>query len=130
MGGLRIKTDILGADAEGQLKHWIDRRGSARAKAKEQTEAARKGAVAALARKSRADARARHAKRYTGVPCERHDNAERYTANGQCVFCDVERTSARRGKPRSFGPLRQGRAWRHHMRHVPKAPGAVFPSDL
>jgi len=99
------QTDILGA-AEGQLRQWQDRRKGARAKAKEQTDAAREGAIAALARKSRVDARARGAKRYVGMPCERHDSAERYVATGQCVFCDAEWTSARRGKPRSFGRLR------------------------
>ncbi len=120
-------------DAIAYIDHperWRDRRGSARAKAKEQTDAARNGAIAALARKSRADAKARGAKRFTGVPCERHDSAERYVATSVCVYCEAEKTAVRRGKPRSFGPLRQGRAWRHHMRHIPKAPGTAFPGDL
>ena len=89
-----------------EIAQWQDRRAEARTKAKAATDAARAGAIAALAHRSRQDAKERGAARYIGGPCERHDNAERYTATGQCVLCNTEWTSARRGKPRSFGKVR------------------------
>lgn len=89
-----------------EVAHWQDRRCKERAKAKAATDAAYAGAVAALAQKSRADARSRRAPRYIGTPCPRHDSAERYTASGQCIYCDREVTAARRGAPQIFGTLR------------------------
>jgi hypothetical protein len=104
-----------------ELVHWQDRRVEARARAKEQTDAARQEAIAALAHRSRQEAKERGAKRYIGAPCERHADAERYTATGHCVFCADERKAARRGKPHTYGKVRGGKtpALRPYMRHVP-----------
>jgi hypothetical protein len=101
-----------------KIETWKDRRVEARAKAKEQTDAARQGAIAALAHRSRQDAKQRGAKRYIGAPCERHDNSERYTSSGSCIFCALELRNARRGKPCIHGKLR-GTRLPPHLRHMP-----------
>lgn len=98
---------------------WKDTRVAARAKAKAATEAAREGAIAALAHKSRSDAKARGATRYIGAPCERHGVVERYAASGMCVFCSAEWVAARRGMPRAFGKVRVVPYLRPHMMHRP-----------
>jgi len=106
-----------------KIEPWKDTRAEPRAKAKEQTDAARREAIAALAHRNRQEARERGAKRYIGSPCERHVDAERYTATDHCVFCVAERTSARRGKPCIYGKLRGARiqSLRPHMRHMPSS---------
>ena len=106
-----------------KIEPWKDTRVEARAKAKEQTDAARQKAIADLALRIRQEAKERGAKRYNGMPCERHVNAERYTSTGNCVFCVAERTAARRGKPCIYGKLRGARiqSLRPHMRHMPSS---------
>ena len=100
-------------------KHWTVKpeRRAARAKAAAETEATRQGAIAALAAKSRRDARARGAKRYIGMPCDRHASAERYVATSQCVFCTAEKVASRRGDVRVYGELRPRSNHRPYMRH-------------
>jgi hypothetical protein len=103
-----------------KIEPWKDTRVEARAKAKEQTDAARREAIAALAHRNRQEAKERGAKRYLGMPCERHVNAERYTSTGNCVFCVAERTAARRGKPCIYGMLR-GNRLPPLLRHMPSS---------
>ena len=74
-----------------EIARWQDRRSEARAKAKEQTDAARKGAIAALAHRSRQDAKERGASRYVGAPCTRHDNAERHTPRPANAFSAIQK---------------------------------------
>jgi len=106
-----------------KIEPWKDARAKERARAKEHTDVVRQEAIATLAHRSRQEAKERGAKRYIGTPCERHANAERYTATGHCVFCSQERTAARRGKPCIYGKLRGARiqSLRPHMRHMPSS---------
>lgn len=89
-----------------RVTRWTDTRAAARATAKAKLDEMRAGAIEALAKKSRAEARERGAPRYIGKPCERHDNAERYTSDGKCVLCSQEHQAARHGRPQKAVKLR------------------------
>ena len=92
-------TGATGARPEGtDIKKWADSRAAARAAAKAKLDEMRQGAIAALAKKSRKEARERGAVKFIGLPCERHDNAERYVKGGGCVLCVQEKNAAKRGK--------------------------------
>ena len=88
------------------LEHWTNKRAAARAAAKVALDAAREKAIDDMAARSRKAARACGAPRFIGRPCSRHDNAERYIANGECVFCKREKNDAMRGVARPPENLR------------------------
>jgi hypothetical protein len=114
----------------GFIARWRDRpkRTKERARAQAELDAIRADAVAALAIRSRSEARERGAKRFIGLPCTRHNSAERYSVSGNCCHCVSERTAARRGMPKVFGMLRRHHYYRPHLKHVPKQRhGAPFP---
>jgi hypothetical protein len=76
---------------------WIDTRKQAKAKAKAELDALRSSVLWRVASQNRKDAKARHAPRYIGHPCDRHENSERYTSSGHCVFCELEYHDKARG---------------------------------
>jgi hypothetical protein len=84
--------------AEG-IEPWKDTRAEARAKAQAALEELRTSILWKVASQNRKDAQARHAPRYIGHPCPKHDNAERYTSTGHCVICAREIRDEVRGAP-------------------------------
>ncbi len=91
------------------VEPWKDKRKEARAKVKAELDALRSSILWKVASQNRKEALARHAPRYIGHPCIKHDNAERYTVTGHCVVCAREIRDEVRGiavKPRLDRKLR------------------------
>ncbi|HVA17454.1 MAG TPA: hypothetical protein VMV59_07040 [Candidatus Dormibacteraeota bacterium] len=78
---------------------WKNTRIEARAVAKAATDDVAARAIAAMAKRSRRDAKERGVSRFIGEPCENHRSGERYTADDKCVLCKSEFDAARRGAP-------------------------------